>query len=101
MQTILFTNQNNDIMKEKRLILKLFALVACILFSKSAVAQEAYAEYISADSTLTFYFDDLRSTRQGTTYDIGIFPSWYTTGISESVAQSISMPALETLLILP
>jgi hypothetical protein len=55
---------------KKVLLFKAFALVACLLCSMSAVAQEAYAVYTSEDSTLTFYYDTQRSARQGVTYDL-------------------------------
>lgn len=71
----------------------MLALVVCFLCSMSAAAVEAYTEYAAEDSTLTFYYDDLRSTRLGTTYDINIFPTWYSAGISESVAQVVFDPS--------
>ena len=55
---------------KKLLLSNLFALLACLLCSMSATAQEAYACITFPDSTMTFYFDDLRSTREGTTYDV-------------------------------
>ena len=43
-------------------------------------AQEAYAVFTEANSTLTFYYDNLRSTRSGTTYDmpakVSTAPGW-------------------------
>ena len=66
-------------MKRPRLLLKLLALVACMLCSiGAAAAVEAYACFTSSDSTLTFYYDDLKSTRPGTTYNLsGFYPGWY------------------------
>ena len=55
---------------KKVLLFKAFALVACLLCSMSAVAQEAYVVYTSEDSTLTFYYDTQRSARPGVTYDL-------------------------------
>ena len=63
----------------RKILLRLFALVACLLCTMSAVAQEAYACYTSSNTTLTFYYDNLRSSRTGTTFDIpsgGSYPSW-------------------------
>ena len=63
----------------KRLALKTVALLACLLCSLSAVAAEAYANYTSGNTTLTFYYDDLRSERTGTTYDLNegeVKPAW-------------------------
>ena len=66
-------------MNRKNLI-QLFALVACLLCTMSAAAAEAYACYTSSDSTLMFYYDNLRSSRTGTTYDMNEGdnrPGWY------------------------
>jgi surface protein len=44
------------------------------------VAQEAYAVFTEGDSTLTFYCDDLRSTRPGTSYSLNTgygLPGWF------------------------
>ncbi len=42
---------------------------------------EAYACYTSSNSTLTFYYDNLRSSRPGTTYDLPTgdytYPDWH------------------------
>ena len=46
------------------------ALVACLVCYMGTVAQEAYAVFTEGDSTLTFYCDDLRSTRPGTSYSL-------------------------------
>ena len=68
---------------KKTLFAKTIALMACLLCWMSAAAQEAYANYTPEDSTLTFYFDDLRSSRTGTTYDLNAnlemgqyYPDW-------------------------
>ena len=66
-------------MKNEILFLKALALMTCLLCAFSTMAQEAYAEYTDNDSTLTFYYDDLRSTRIGTTYDLNTemdVPAW-------------------------
>ena len=62
------------------LLLKLFILMACLMPSLSAVAAEAYACYTSSNTTLTFYYDNYRSSRTGTTYDLNTgdnSPGWY------------------------
>ncbi len=44
------------------------------------VTPEAYAVFTEADSTLTFFYDELRSTRSGTTYDLNTganTPDWF------------------------
>ncbi len=51
---------------------------------------EAYACYTPSNTTLTFYYDNLRSTRSGTTYDLNSFyPGWYSDGTSASVTKVV------------
>ena len=67
---------------KKHLLSLLVALVATA-GSLPMAAQEAYAVLTEADSTLTFYYDNLRSTRPGTKYDVpttGANPGWAGTG---------------------
>ena len=74
----------------RKLLLQLFALVACLLCSMSAAAAEAYACYTMSDSTLTFYFDNVRSSRSGTTYDLNDashYPGWYSDGTYANVTE--------------
>ena len=50
--------------------------------------KEAYACYTPSNHTLTFYYDDYRSSRTGTTYDLNTGsndPAWYTDGINSDV----------------
>ena len=54
---------------KKHLFSLLVALVATA-GSLPMAAQEAYAVLTEPDSTLTLYYDNLRSTRPGTKYDI-------------------------------
>ena len=50
--------------------------------SLAARAAEAYACYTPSNTTLTFYYDNQRSSRTGTTYDLSMgddnTPGWYT-----------------------
>ena len=65
---------------KRKLLLKSIAVLACLLCSLGAVAAEAYANYTSSNRTLTFYYDNLRSTRSGRTYDMNTgsnYPGWY------------------------
>ena len=55
---------------KKEALITLFALMACMLCAVRAHALEAYACYTSSNTTLTFYYDNLRSSRSGTTYDL-------------------------------
>ena len=67
-------------MNQKRLFCKLLALVACLMSALGASAVEAYACYTSSDKTLTFYYDNYRSSRPGTTYDMNTgysTPAWF------------------------
>ena len=63
---------------KKHLLSLLVALVATVS-SLPMAAQEAYAVFTEPNSTLTFYYDNLRSTRSGTSYDMptkGATPGW-------------------------
>ena len=87
----------------RRILLISFALMACLLCSMSAVAAEAYACYTSSNTTLTFYYDNYRSSRTGETFDMNSTsqaPGWLTvcnsiTGVvfnsSFSSARPVSM----------
>ena len=77
---------------KSKLLSKVLALVTCLLFSLSAVAAEAYACYTPSNTTLTFYYDNLRSTRTGTTYDLNTgnnYPSWATDGTNSLVTRVV------------
>ena len=57
---------------------------------------EAYACYTSTNTTLTFYYDDQRSSRPGTTYDLNTgenYPGWYTDGTNADVTQVVFDPS--------
>lgn len=47
----------------------LMTLLLVMLASLATRAAEAYANYTPANTTLTFYYDNYRSIRTGTTYD--------------------------------
>ena len=58
----------------------------------SAAAAEAYACYTSSNTTLTFYYDNLRSSRSGTTYDLNTgddWPGWRRDGNNASVTRVV------------
>ena len=81
---------------KKAILLKLLALVACLMCALGASAAQAYACYTSSDSTLSFYYDNLSSTRPGTTYDLNTgsnVPGWYTDGTYHSVTQVVFDPS--------
>ena len=60
-------------------LLRFVVLVTAMMCALGASAAEAYACYTSADSTLTFYYDNQRGNRTGTTYDLNEetnYPNW-------------------------
>ena len=67
-------------MKKTTFMIRALALVAYLLCTMSAVAAEAYACYSPSNATLSFYYDNQRSSRSGTTYDLNSgtnLPLWY------------------------
>jgi len=59
----------------------LMALLLVMLSSLATKAAEAYACYTSSNTTLTFYYDNQRSSRTGKTYDLNTdinAPGWFT-----------------------
>ena len=58
--------------------------------------KEAYACFTESDSTLTFYYDGLRNTRAGTTYDLNEGenePGWQTDGLYDDVSRVVFDPS--------
>ena len=54
--------------------------------------KEAYACYTPSNTTLTFYYDNQRSSRTGTTYDLNTGdgdPGWYTDGTKANVTKVV------------
>ena len=83
-------------MKNRTLLIRLFALVAAMMCALGAGAAEAYACYTPDNTTLTFYYDDLRSTRTGTTYDLNTessAPEWDYFAIKFSVTRVVFDPS--------
>ena len=77
---------------KKLLLLKLFALMGAMMCALGAAAAEAYACYTSSNTTLTFYYDNQRSSRPGTTYDLNTGsndPGWYTDGTYSNVTKVV------------
>ena len=56
-------------MKHSNLLLRMVVLVAAVICAIGADAAEAYACYTPSNTTLTFYYDNQRSSRPGTTYN--------------------------------
>ena len=61
-----------------------------------AAAAEAYACYTPSNMTLTFYYDNQRSSRSGTTYDLNTgynYPDWYNDGTNFNVTEVVFDPS--------
>ena len=58
-------------MKHPNFLIKAVLAVACLLCTMSAMSQEAYVCFTPEDSTMTFYYDNLKSSRPGTIYSMG------------------------------
>ncbi len=79
-------------MKKRTLLLRLAVLVAAMMCAFGAAAAEAYANYTPSTTTLTFYYDNYRSSRSGTTYDLNTLnnsPGWYTDGTNANVTKVV------------
>ena len=79
-------------MKKKNLLLRLVVLVSAMMCAFGAAAVEAYANYTPSNTTLTFYYDNLRSSRTGTTYDLNTGTTdvaWDTDGTNASVTKVV------------
>ncbi len=77
---------------KKALLFRLAVLVAAMMCALGAAADEAYACYTSSNTTLTFYYDNYRSSRTGTTYDLNAnntSPVWRNDGTYASVTKVV------------
>lgn len=75
--------------------LKMLALLTCLICSMGAVAQEAYANYVPSNKTLTFYYDSMRRSRPGKTYNLNsgtVSPGWHFDGNNTLVKQVVFDP---------
>ena len=80
-------------MKKKNLLLRLVVLLAAMMCAFGAAAAEAYANYTPSNTTLTFYYDNQRSSRTGTTYDLNTGTTdvaWDTDGTNASVTKVLT-----------
>ena len=81
---------------KKALLFRLAVLVAAMMCALGAAAAEAYANYTPSDKTLTFYYDNYRSSRTGVTYDLNTGandPGWKTDGTFTSVTKVVFAPS--------
>ena len=79
-------------MNKKTIFRHFLMLLALLLCSARASAQEAYACYTSGNTTLTFYYDNQRSSRPGTTYYLNTgtaSPGWTMDGTSANVTKVV------------
>ena len=82
-------------MKKKSLLLRLVVLVTAMMCALGAAAAEAYACYTPSNTTLTFYYDNQRSSRTGTTYDLNTGSDdtgWDTDGTKSNVTRVVFDP---------
>ena len=78
-------------MNKKTIFRHFLMLLALLLCSARASAQEAYACYTSSNTTLTFYYDNQLRTRPGTTYGVPTgddAPYWPETSVTKVVFDS-------------
>ena len=76
----------------KKLLFRLAVLMTAMMCALGAAAAEAYACYTPSSTTLTFWYDDQRASRTGTTYDLNVggnSPDWYTDGTYASVTKVV------------
>ena len=80
----------------KKLFFRLVVLVAAMMCALGASAQEAYAVYTADNTTFTFYYDNERSSRPGTTYDLNTGHNntgWETDGTNYDVTKVVFDPS--------
>ena len=83
-------------MKHQLLFIKFVAIVAALMCALGASAAEAYANYTPSNTTLTFYYDNNRASRTGTTYDLntlGHIPDWISDTINYKVTAVVFDPS--------
>ncbi|MBR4830054.1 MAG: hypothetical protein IKZ92_09695 [Muribaculaceae bacterium] len=78
----------------KSLLYRLFALGTVMMCVLDASAAEAYLNYTPSNTTMTFYYDDQKSSRPGTTYyinqySVSGFPAWFEDGNSGYVTRVV------------
>ena len=79
-------------MKNKALLLRLVVLVTALMCALGAAAAEAYANYTPSNKTLTFYYDNQRSSRPGETFDLNTgsnSPAWDYVDLNENVRKVV------------
>ena len=84
-------------MNPKTILLRMVVLIATMMSSLGANAQEAYACYTPENNTLTFYYDNQRNSRPGTTYNLNMGEEedtgWDTDGTKADVTKVVFAPS--------
>ena len=83
-------------MKSKTTLHRMFILLITLMSAIGANAQEAYANYTPSNTTLTFYYDNQRNSRPGTTYDLNTGATdtgWDTDGTKTDVTKVVFAPS--------
>ena len=76
----------------KKLLFRLAVLVTAMKCALGAAAAEAYACYTSTNNTLTFYYDNQRSSRTGETFALNTdndSPAWHYADLIENVRKVV------------
>ena len=79
-------------MKPNTILQRMVVMLITLMSAIGANAQEAYANYTDSNKRLTFYYDNLRSTRTGTTYSLNtdvMTPGWESDRTNSSVTQVV------------
>ena len=83
-------------MKNQTFLFRLVVLVAAMMCALGASAAEAYANYTPSNTTLTFYYDNQRASRPGTTYDLNTgsnYTGWNADGTNYNVTKVVFDPS--------
>ena len=83
-------------MKNQSFLFRLVVLVAAMMCALGASAAEAYANYTPSNTTLTFYYDNQRASRSGTTYDLNTgsnYTGWKADGTNYNVTKVVFDPS--------
>ena len=81
---------------KKIALLRFAVLMTAMMCALGAAAAEAYANYTPSNTTLTFYYDNYRSSRPGTTYDLNTGENdsgWDTDGTKYNVTRVVFDPS--------
>ena len=88
-------------MNPKTILHRMVVLIATMMCALGVNAAEAYACYTPENTTLTFYYDNQRSSQSGTTYDLNTgnnTPGWCKEEIYKNVTKVVFVPAFADIL---